>query len=1084
MDFTGERFMPELGYESEMGIEHMQRYLSIIDLVRGKVVLDIACGEGYGTHIISKYAEKVYGMDISKEAIDNANNKYVEKNLSFCESSVDSINLNDNSLDVVVSFETIEHLNEELQEKFMLEVKRVLKKEGILIISSPNKEIYSDKFNYTNKFHIREFYEHEFSNFLARHFSNVNYSKQCFEVSSLLVGEKPTDVKIIDLEADNGLKAKYNIAVCSNITGSEQLITDSIILNTPYSFIEQMLRIIELQDKTKELSEWGKDLDKQISIYVDRISTLNKDNENLQQNVSKLRSENSRLLQVVEDVEIKNAVLENENERLGINNKLLTDEREQLTYEKDKLTSEKDKLAYEKDELTSERDKLTYEKDKLASERDMLAEEKNRLSLELKSIYNSNFWKLALKYYWIVDNVWPFKELYKYIRKAKEKRLIRSENVLNQDIINKGSSYVGSNYEEISDDSRLNDKLNLKLDNFNYEKQDIIFFSVISWDFRHQRPQHLAQQFSELGHRVFYFNSDFKAELKVYKKTENLYLIDLDNYYGNRIYDVDFSKDTYFRDKFSDFLNEYNIRACSIIVEYPTWYEVCKYLNEQYNFNVVFDYIDDYEGFADTTHSKLKDLTENLFSLSCLTIATSNFLYEKTKIHCDNVRIIRNGTEFDFFNKAFNDLDKNAKKIGYYGAIAEWFDIEKVEYIAKHLPDIEIELIGNVSYDKCYMLSKYKNIKFLGEKSYAELTKYLIDYDVCLIPFRSDIDLIKATNPVKFYEYLSAGKKIVATEIPELLPFKNKYVYLSNNSEEFLKYVKLCLNNQDTLADKCDRIEFAKNNDWSNRCIEMDKYISEAHELVSIIIVTYNNVEYTKQCVNSILNKSAYPNYELIIIDNASVDETPKYLMELEKKYDNIIVKLNDENKGFAAGNNDGLRIAKGKYLILLNNDTLVTRGWINGLIKHIGLQNIGMVCPVTNSIGNEAQIETDYEDIVDMDKFAIEYITKNHNKIYEDINVLAMFCVAFSREVFDKVGLLDENYGVGMFEDDDYSAAVKNAGYKIACVEDVFIHHFGSVSFKKLDDKYYREIFEKNKSYFEKKWNTVWTPHKYRINK
>lgn len=96
-------------------------------------------------------------------------------------------------------------------------------------------------------------------------------------------------------------------------------------------------------------------------------------------------------------------------------------------------------------------------------------------------------------------------------------------------------------------------------------------------------------------------------------------------------------------------------------------------------------------------------------------------------------------------------------------------------------------------------MKQCSNIKLIGEKPYGELPKYLAEFDVCLIPFDTSTDLIKATNPVKFYEYLSAGKKIVATEIPELMPYRDEYVYMSNDNEKFAAYVQKCLLNEDDL---------------------------------------------------------------------------------------------------------------------------------------------------------------------------------------------------------------------------------------------------------------------------------------------
>lgn len=625
----------------------------------------------------------------------------------------------------------------------------------------------------------------------------------------------------------------------------------------------------------------------------------------------------------------------------------------------------------------------------------------------------------------------------------------------------------------------------LRLSDYTYKKLDVIFLSVIDWNFRYQRPQHLAKNISQDGNRVFYINANFGQSKKVNRLDKNLYVITLKSQEKLRIYDILEKDSDILKEQLDKLYEDFNIRDSIIIVEYPTWYEVTSFLKDKYKSKIILDYIDDYDDFEETSKNKyLKEATRKYLENSELVITTSNFLNEKASKYAKSTKIIRNGTEFKFFNRALrkNKIDEKIK-IGYYGAISSWFDVDKVEFVAKNRPDIKIELVGEVSEPKVKkILEKYSNVSFLGEKKYEELPKYLIDYDVCLIPFKDDIDLIKATNPVKFYEYLSAGKKIVATDIPELKPYEGNLVKLAKDKEEFLKFINESIEKIDTDVEIKERIEFAKQNDWSERAKTIMKYSEKLFEKVSIIIVTYNNLNLTKKCINSILERTAYPNYEIIIVDNASSDETSKYLEELEKKYTNVKIKLNKENLGFASGNNQGIKMAEGEYYILLNNDTIVTRGWITGLIKHFEDKKVGMVGSVTNSIGNEAEIEVDYEDETGIDEFALNYTTKHYNEIYEDIKVLAMYCAVLKKEIVDKIGLLDENYERGMFEDDDYSMALKKAGYKIICAEDVFIHHFWRASFKKINNKEYKRIFEKNKKYYEQKWNTIWTPHRKRI--
>lgn len=250
-------------------------------------------------------------------------------------------------------------------------------------------------------------------------------------------------------------------------------------------------------------------------------------------------------------------------------------------------------------------------------------------------------------------------------------------------------------------------------------------------------------------------------------------------------------------------------------------------------------------------------------------------------------------------------------------------------------------------------------------------------------------------------------------------------------------------------------------------------------KFVSIIIVTFNQLSYTKRCIESIIKYSNYGNMEIIVVDNNSSDGTKEYLTSLGSK---IRVIFNEKNLGFSKANNMGIKLAVGDVIILLNNDTVVTKEWIGKFVKHIyGDCNIGMIGPVTNNIGNESRINADYDDIESMQEFAVSYCEKHKGELYYDIDMLAMFCVAIRKEVIEKVGYLDEKYGIGMFEDDDYSERIRAAGYILACAEDIFIHHYGNVSFNKLSDTKYEYIFNKNKKIFENKFNKKWYPMKTR---
>lgn len=248
----------------------------------------------------------------------------------------------------------------------------------------------------------------------------------------------------------------------------------------------------------------------------------------------------------------------------------------------------------------------------------------------------------------------------------------------------------------------------------------------------------------------------------------------------------------------------------------------------------------------------------------------------------------------------------------------------------------------------------------------------------------------------------------------------------------------------------------------------------------SIIILTYNNLEYTRLCLESIYAKTEAPDFEVILVDNASTDGTPAYLKAFAAEKSNVKLILNQENAGFPRGNNQGLAIAEGQYLVLLNNDTVVTHAWLSGLIHHLQDPTVGMVGPVTNSSGNETRIAVDYQDLDDMPAFAREYTQAHRGQSFE-ISMLPFHCVALRREIFDKIGPLDERFNLGMFEDDDYAIRLHEQGLRLVCAEDVFIHHWGSASFSSLGQTAYRRLFEENRQKFEQKWGRPWQPHLYR---
>jgi len=185
LEWTGERLVT--GDYNDTTLEHLHRYALAAYVSGSKNVLDIASGEGYGSNLLAGAAKSVIGVDIAEDAVLHARQKYQKPNLTFKQGSADNIPVDSDSIDVVVSFETIEHHDK--HDEMLSEIKRVLRDDGLLIISSPDKRYYTDLPQYKNPYHVKELYLEEFRSLIKSHFANVNLLLQKISYGSLVVPE-------------------------------------------------------------------------------------------------------------------------------------------------------------------------------------------------------------------------------------------------------------------------------------------------------------------------------------------------------------------------------------------------------------------------------------------------------------------------------------------------------------------------------------------------------------------------------------------------------------------------------------------------------------------------------------------------------------------------------------------------------------------------------------------------------------------------------------------------------------------------------------------------------------------------------
>jgi len=365
------------------------------------------------------------------------------------------------------------------------------------------------------------------------------------------------------------------------------------------------------------------------------------------------------------------------------------------------------------------------------------------------------------------------------------------------------------------------------------------------------------------------------------------------------------------------------------------------------------------------------------------------------------------------------------------------------------------------------------------------------------------------------------------------------------------------------------------------QAVQADGWITQCppvgDELASIIILCCNQVEYTRQCLESVLRHTRPP-YELVLVDNGSTDGTAEYLAEIGRRLGGpglvgaserrqsiardvspwradgargasperatvpgcepdsaalpglkhndaavvpgahaawlstaappglrtadasappglrtadasaplglgtavagspgvgarVHIIRNETNAGFPAGCNQGLQRARGRYVVFLNNDTIVTEGWLEGLIRWSLFEwpKVGMVGPVTNFSSQPQQIGVDYQELSGLPGFAVRQRNKFANQA-QRVERLTGFCLLVRREVLDKVGGFDERFGLGFFDDDDLCVRARQAGFELLLAQDVFVHHFGNRTFQGLGVNC-REQLTGNFEQFKAKW-------------
>ena len=352
-------------------------------------------------------------------------------------------------------------------------------------------------------------------------------------------------------------------------------------------------------------------------------------------------------------------------------------------------------------------------------------------------------------------------------------------------------------------------------------KYAIICLPMIEWAFRFQRPQQMMRQFAEAGHPVLYAANRFHRgqDARLSLLESNVFEMALPGDPVANVYqtlpsasDVQAMLDAFVRLSEGEHLSN-----AIIIAQLPYWSALAEALRHRYGWPIVYDCMDDHAGFLHNSPDVLR-VEERLVTESDLVVASSNLLFDGVQWRARASKLIRNACEYEHFSSPVTGISQRSgpPRVGYYGAIAEWFDSGLVAELARLRPGWQFDLIGSTLAGNVRVLETLPNVRLLGERPYRDLPRCIADWDAFIIPFKR-VPLTEATNPVKVYEMLATAKPVVAVSLPELVPIAEEgLIRLGDTPEQFALALDTELSGTDpVLAQR--RRAFARENTWHAR---------------------------------------------------------------------------------------------------------------------------------------------------------------------------------------------------------------------------------------------------------------------------
>jgi hypothetical protein len=368
----------------------------------------------------------------------------------------------------------------------------------------------------------------------------------------------------------------------------------------------------------------------------------------------------------------------------------------------------------------------------------------------------------------------------------------------------------------------------LRPDQMTENGRALVFLPVISWFYRWQRPQQLAAALARQGHRVFYAALRAAAEpVEEVADPSGVILLPL------RCVRWEDPPDRRLRggvlraaeETLARYRDRFGFRQVALILQTPFWEPLAVRLQERFGWKTVYDCLDNYEGFTNNRGSVLRQAEERLARSADLVVASSAVLVEKLAARNPRARLLPNACDYELFSSVPDRPRAGARiRVGYFGALEEWFDTDLVADLAARRPDWIFDIVGDPRPDVVQALQHLPNVVLRGEKPYGELLSYIREFDVVAIPHKLT-PLTHAADHVKLYETFAAGLGVVMTPSRAVEPLAERgLVRLAATARDFEREI-LALAAEGPQA-AARRRAFARENTWDHRARELESAIS------------------------------------------------------------------------------------------------------------------------------------------------------------------------------------------------------------------------------------------------------------------